>query len=177
LPIVSIDDGIQIDRSDPQEKKAHSPRRETEQSAPKVTRDSWKQYLKQKLGIASTDPGIQIACTEVRENAVSPRIKARDLDSNSRPESVSQRKKHDLEIVSIDEGMQIDRSDEHLSNADSPRLAIWQPNSNATFERRSQLQKHRLGSASIDEGIQKYCGDNAFEEKKPPRPRVETRTT
>jgi hypothetical protein len=37
-------------------------------------------------------------------------------------------------MISIDEGMQTDRSDEQNQNARSPRIEIWQPDSNAKSE-------------------------------------------
>jgi hypothetical protein len=59
-----------------------------------------------------------------------------------------------LEIVSIDEGIQIDCSAEHLSNADSGRFEIWQPCSNAKCEIVWQDLKQELEMSSIDEGMQ-----------------------
>jgi hypothetical protein len=42
--------------------------------------------------------------------------------------------KHELEILSTDEGMQIDSSDEQYENADSPKDDIVQPEANLRFE-------------------------------------------
>jgi hypothetical protein len=63
-------------------------------------------------------------------------------------------RKHSLEIVSIDEGIQIDSSDEQLENADSPRVDTLQPISIVKMERFVQSWKQWLEMVSIDEGIQ-----------------------
>jgi hypothetical protein len=57
-------------------------------------------------------------------------------------------------MVSIDEGIQIDRSDEQFSNEHPPRVTTAQELSNAKIERSIQLQKQRYGIVSIDEGRQ-----------------------
>jgi hypothetical protein len=57
-------------------------------------------------------------------------------------------------MFSIDEGIQIDRSDEQDSNADLPRIEILEPDSNVKSERSSQLSKHESEMISMDEGIQ-----------------------
>jgi hypothetical protein len=43
-----------------------------------------------------------------------------------------QPKKQARESIAVDEGMQIDRSDEHSTNADSPRVEILHPGANVT---------------------------------------------
>jgi hypothetical protein len=58
------------------------------------------------------------------------------------------------EIVSIDEGIQIDRSDEQNENAYSPRFETLQQLSNVKIERFMQLKKQFLEMISIDAGIQ-----------------------
>jgi hypothetical protein len=81
-----------------------------------------------------------------------------------------------LEIVSIDAGRQIDRSDEHHSNADSPSLTIAEPASNAKCEMLLQDRKHELEIVSIDEGMQIYRRENACGEKEGVWLRTEHRT-
>jgi hypothetical protein len=57
-------------------------------------------------------------------------------------------------MVSIDDGMQIDRSDEQFANADSPSFEILQSLSNVKIERFVHLKKQELEMLSIDEGMQ-----------------------
>jgi hypothetical protein len=57
-------------------------------------------------------------------------------------------------MVSIDEGIQIEGSDEQFANASSPRFEILQSLSNVKIERHVQLEKQDLEMVSIDEGIQ-----------------------
>jgi hypothetical protein len=65
-------------------------------------------------------------------------------------------------MVSIDEGIQIDWSDEQLSNAQQPSFETLQPFSNVKIERFVQLQKHFLEMVSIDEGIEIDWSDEQF---------------
>jgi hypothetical protein len=53
--------------------------------------------------------------------------------SNVSFESLVQSLKHDLEMISIDAGTQIDLS-EHEANADSPSVKIADPGSNVSSE-------------------------------------------
>jgi hypothetical protein len=69
------------------------------------------------------------------------------------------------EIVSIEAGMQIDRSDEHDPNAHFPRIESSDPCSNVKYERVSQKLKHSAEIISIDEGIQRHRRENASEQK------------
>jgi anti-sigma regulatory factor (Ser/Thr protein kinase) len=62
--------------------------------------------------------------------------------------------KHSLEIVSTDEGILIDSSDEQFENADSPRIDTREPGSNVKLESFVQSEKHDFEMISIDEGIQ-----------------------
>jgi hypothetical protein len=62
--------------------------------------------------------------------------------------------KQDLPIVSIEAGMQIARSDEHVPNADSPKTETSQPVSNAKFERLAQAEKHHFDIILTDRGMQ-----------------------
>jgi hypothetical protein len=62
--------------------------------------------------------------------------------------------KQELEIVSIDDGRQIDPSDEHPRNADSPRLETREPGSNVKVESVLQPSKQDFGIASVHEGLQ-----------------------
>jgi hypothetical protein len=57
-------------------------------------------------------------------------------------------------MVSNDEGIQIDRSDEQFRNADSRGFEILQPISNVKKERVAQFRKQFLETVVIDEGIQ-----------------------
>jgi hypothetical protein len=57
-------------------------------------------------------------------------------------------------MISIDEGIQIDSSDEQLENADSPRFEILEPLSNVKIERFVHLKKQYEEMVPIDEGIQ-----------------------
>jgi hypothetical protein len=57
-------------------------------------------------------------------------------------------------MVSIDEGMQIVRSDEQPSNAESPRVEIRQGDSNVKSERLSQRRKQEPERIAVDEGMQ-----------------------
>jgi hypothetical protein len=50
------------------------------------------------------------------------RLETRQPGANVRSESFVQSLKQHLQIVSIDQGMQIDFSDEQPSNADSPQI-------------------------------------------------------
>jgi hypothetical protein len=58
--------------------------------------------------------------------------------SNVTFESFRQLKKHDSEIVSTEEGIQIDRSDEHAANAYLPRVEILELDANLTEQTESQ---------------------------------------
>jgi hypothetical protein len=62
--------------------------------------------------------------------------------------------KQNPEIVSIDEGRQIDWSDEQDANASAPKLESLEPDSNVTCESAVQSRKQLLAIVSIDEGIQ-----------------------
>jgi hypothetical protein len=62
--------------------------------------------------------------------------------------------KHDSEIVSIDDGIQIERSDEPRANADWPRIEIRKPRSNVQSESVSQPRKRESQTVSIDEGTE-----------------------
>jgi hypothetical protein len=57
-------------------------------------------------------------------------------------------------MISIEEGIQIDSSDEQYENADSPSSEIWQPRSNVNVERCLQQVKQDFEMTSMDEGIQ-----------------------
>jgi hypothetical protein len=66
----------------------------------------------------------------------------------------SQSPKQDDEIVSIDEGREIDRNDEHIANPDSPRIASREPGSNLKSESALQQMKQHLPIISTDDGMQ-----------------------
>jgi anti-sigma regulatory factor (Ser/Thr protein kinase) len=87
-------------------------------------------------------------------NAESAAFKTAEPGSNVTRERVLQLQKQHSEIVSIDEGMQIEASDTQFSNADSPRSERHEPGSKVTVERLVQSAKHDLQMLSIDEGIQ-----------------------
>jgi hypothetical protein len=59
----------------------------------------------------------------------------------------------------MDEGRQIDESDEQLENADSPRVKSLHPDPNVTLESFSQQLKQPLQIVSTHEGIQIDCSD------------------
>jgi hypothetical protein len=52
-------------------------------------------------------------------------------------------------MVSTDEGIQIDSSDEHSANARPPRKRTLLSHSNITFERNEQYEKHPVSTPSI----------------------------
>jgi hypothetical protein len=58
-----------------------------------------------------------------------------------------------LEIVSIDEGIEIDSRESQYENADLPSLEVVQPASNAKYRSARQYLKHDFEMVSIDEGI------------------------
>jgi hypothetical protein len=62
--------------------------------------------------------------------------------------------KEDPEIISTDEGIQIESSDEQFENADSPRIERREPASKLKSESCSQFEKQAFPSVSTDEGIQ-----------------------
>jgi hypothetical protein len=62
----------------------------------------------------------------------------------------------------MDEGMQIDRSDEQPANADSPSVESLEPDPNVNTERRTQGEKHDRDIVSIDEGRQIDRSDEHF---------------
>jgi hypothetical protein len=55
--------------------------------------------------------------------------------------------KQKLEMVSTDEGMQMDLRDRHEANADSPRIESLPPASNSKLDRFLQLLKQNLAMA------------------------------
>jgi hypothetical protein len=61
--------------------------------------------------------------------------------------------KQDSEIVSIDDGMQTDSSDQHCPNAQSPTVLAFKPDSNLKARRVSHRWKHDSEIVSIDEGM------------------------
>jgi hypothetical protein len=76
-----------------------------------------------------------------------------------------------LEILSVFEGMQTDRSDEQCRNADSSRAESRQPGSNIKVESFLQNAKQDFEMTSIDEGIQIDSSD--IQAKNANSPRVE----
>jgi hypothetical protein len=68
-------------------------------------------------------------------------------------ERLSQDAKQHLEIVTIDEGMEIDRSAQQSLNAASSRIETLAPDSNPKFDRFLQDVKQHLEMVSTDEGI------------------------
>jgi hypothetical protein len=70
---------------------------------------------------------------------------------------------HDLkqvfEILSTDEGMQTDSSDEHPSNADRSRAEISDPGSNVNLERLVQSLKQDAEIPASAEEIQSNSSD------------------
>jgi hypothetical protein len=84
-------------------------------------------------------------------NAESPRSEILEPGSNVKVERFRQPRKSSLEIVAIDEGRQIEGS-EQPSNADTPRVESRQPGANVTFESSGHKAKQLLVRISIDEG-------------------------
>jgi hypothetical protein len=78
-------------------------------------------------------------------------------------------RKHSLEIVSIDEGIQIDRTDEQFLNVDSPRIETVQPLSKVNFERFVHFPTQESEIVSVDERIQIDRSDEQFENANLPR--------
>jgi hypothetical protein len=64
-----------------------------------------------------------------------------------------QPEKQNAEIISIDDGMQTDRSDSQPANAASPSIEIRQPDSNVKLESAVQSLKQDLDTVSTDEGM------------------------
>jgi hypothetical protein len=60
--------------------------------------------------------------------------------------------KQHFAIVSIDEGIQIDRRELHDANADRPRTEIFEPDANVTFASRLHRTKPPSEISSIDAG-------------------------
>jgi hypothetical protein len=63
-----------------------------------------------------------------------------------------QRAKHDLEMVRIDEGIQIDANKQD-ENADASRVETRQPGSNITETRESHMMKHSAEIVSVSREI------------------------
>jgi hypothetical protein len=78
----------------------------------------------------------------------------RQPDSNVKLERSLHLLKQKSGILSIDEGMQIDLSDEQCPNAESPRAENLEPDSNVKLERSLHLLKQKFGILYIDEGMQ-----------------------
>jgi hypothetical protein len=57
-------------------------------------------------------------------------------------------------MVTTDEGIQIDFSDEQPENAPSARFETWHPVANVTLERLVHAEKQDPARISTDEGIQ-----------------------
>jgi hypothetical protein len=77
--------------------------------------------------------------------------------------------KQKAERVSIDEGIQIDSSDEQFEKAASPRVRSRQPRSNVNVRRCPHSLKQLFESVSIDEGIQIDSSDEHFSNADSPR--------
>jgi hypothetical protein len=79
--------------------------------------------------------------------------------------------KQSLEIMSIDEGIQIDRSWKQSQNAPDSRCESFEPESNATSDRPSQIMKQPPEIVSTDAGMQ--IDSSAEQKQKARSPRVE----
>jgi hypothetical protein len=84
--------------------------------------------------------------------ADSPKTEVRQPRSTVTCKRRVQLMKHSLETTSIDEGIQMARSDAQFRRA--PRRETRQPDSNAKCERVRQFPKQGLEIVSIDAGIQ-----------------------
>jgi hypothetical protein len=74
--------------------------------------------------MASTDDGSETDRSEQRDNLDSPRVETWPPGSNVNFERRGQCSKQKLEMILVDEGIQIDSSDEQSVNADSLRIEI-----------------------------------------------------
>jgi hypothetical protein len=73
------------------------------------------QSLKQLSEIVARDDGNETDLSDQHPSkAHSPRIETRQPDSNANFERFLHKEKHNAEMISTDEGTQIDRSDEYL---------------------------------------------------------------
>jgi hypothetical protein len=77
--------------------------------------------------------------------------------------------KHDFEIVSTREGMQMNWSAEHIENADSPKFEILQAGANAQVESFVQQAKQEGETASVNAGIQMDSSDEQWRKAHSPR--------
>jgi hypothetical protein len=87
-------------------------------------------------------------------------------------ESSAQKAKQKSEMISTDDGMQIEGSNEQLENADLPKFETIHPLSNVTSESSLHEAKHDFGIVSIKEGIQIAFSDD---QENVHSPRLETR--
>jgi hypothetical protein len=78
-------------------------------------------------------------------------------DSNVKSESRRQYPKQDLQIAPMEEGIQIDCSDEQNSKADGPSIETLHPDSNVKVESFPQDMKQNPGMALTDELICTHC--------------------
>jgi hypothetical protein len=67
-----------------------------------------------------------------------------------------------LQIVSTEEGIQIDASDEHFQNAESSIHESLEHDSNVTTERTVQKAKHSLQIFSTEEGMKSDESDEQY---------------
>jgi hypothetical protein len=93
-------------------------------------------------------------------NAKRPSVESRDPLSNVTPERVLQTEKQLDESVAIDEGIQIDRSDEENQKAHGPRIEMVQPGSKAKIETFPKLLNQDWVNVLIDEGTQSDGREN-----------------
>jgi hypothetical protein len=91
-----------------------------------------------------------------------PRIEILEPVSNVNLERRWEYSKQESEIVSMDEGIQIDSSDPQNANAHSPRTDNLLPDSKTTSQRVSHAMKQDLPIVSTDEGIQIDSRDEQF---------------
>jgi hypothetical protein len=76
-------------------------------------------------------------------------------------------------MISTDEGIQIDSSDEQTQKAETPRIEIFEPPSIVNFRRLSHFSKHPSEMISTDDGIQIDSSDK--HRRKAYFPRTESR--
>jgi hypothetical protein len=118
--------GMQIDRRDTHNQNVHSARRETIE--PNVNCERWRQRAKHDWEIVRHDEGIENDWSEAQStNGASPRIEILQPGSNATFQRFLQDWKHWVEIASIDERMQIDRSDSQQKNVCALRLLQNRP--------------------------------------------------
>jgi hypothetical protein len=160
--IVSIDEGMQIDRRD-EPINADSPRLGSLQSSPNRTNETELQSRKHPAERDSISPPINSSSAFPRY-----RISEMALKSMTKsPETLKNRFAASTTTLRIPEpasakpvifrrlaGIRIDRSDEQSRNANSPTVKMCESDSKVTFDSPVHCQKQEEEIVSTDEGIE-----------------------